>query len=349
MSEPVTVPEAERATGRVATPAATAVAPRVPRAGWAIVARKELADHLLSARFLVLVLILGLAVVVPLYIASNQIRSLAPVASEDPAAFLALFQLGSQDFAFLRLNLLVTMLVPLLGLAFSFDGVNGERAEGTLPRLLSQPIHRDDVINGKFVAGLAVIALVLIALSGLVVGFGIFRLGILPRGSELLRIVVWTLVTILYAAFWLALGTLLSVVIRRAATSALVGFGLWFAMTFFGSLVASLLANLIAPAGPNASAQETLHNLQVADLLGRLLPSTQYQEISAVVLDPSQTHVAVPRTIDEIIQAQQQVPTLFSLDQSLLLVWPQVVALVALTVLCFAAAYVLFLRQEVRA
>ena len=29
--------------------------------------------------------------------------------------------------------------------------------------------------------------------------------------------------------------------------------------------------------------------------------------------------------------------------------WPQIVALVALTVLCFGAAYVLFMRQEVRA
>ena len=37
------------------------------------------------------------------------------------------------------------------------------------------------------------------------------------------------------------------------------------------------------------------------------------------------------------------------LDQSILLVWPQIVALVALTVVMFALAYVLFLRQEVRA
>ena len=36
-------------------------------------------------------------------------------------------------------------------------------------------------------------------------------------------------------------------------------------------------------------------------------------------------------------------------DQSLLLVWPQVVVLIALTVACFAAAYALFMRQEVRA
>jgi ABC-2 type transport system permease protein len=33
----------------------------------------------------------------------------------------------------------------------------------------------------------------------------------------------------------------------------------------------------------------------------------------------------------------------------LLLVWPQIVALLALTVVVFAAAYVAFMRQEIRA
>lgn len=38
-----------------------------------------------------------------------------------------------------------------------------------------------------------------------------------------------------------------------------------------------------------------------------------------------------------------------SLTQSLLVVWPQVVGLVALTLLCFAASYLGFMRQEIRA
>ena len=49
------------------------------------------------------------------------------------------------------------------------------------------------------------------------------------------------------------------------------------------------------------------------------------------------------------MSAQEQLPSLLSLDQSILLVWPQIVALVAMTTAMFAAAYVLFLRQEVRA
>ena len=67
------------------------------------------------------------------------------------------------------------------------------------------------------------------------------------------------------------------------------------------------------------------------------------------LLNPSATQVSAPATIGQAVQANQQIGTLLSLDQSLLIVWPQIVALVALTVLCFGAAYVLFMRQEVRA
>jgi ABC-2 type transport system permease protein len=68
-----------------------------------------------------------------------------------------------------------------------------------------------------------------------------------------------------------------------------------------------------------------------------------------VLLNPQVTTVSTPATIGGYEQAQQRIPSLLSLDQSFILVWPQVVGLVALTVACFALAYVLFMRQEVRA
>ena len=74
---------------------------------------------------------------------------------------------------------------------------------------------------------------------------------------------------------------------------------------------------------------------------------------SSIVKSPAgpeeSNSVSTPSTIGGFISAQEQIPTLLSLDQSLLLVWPQVVVLLALTVICFAAGYVLFMRQEVRA
>jgi ABC-2 type transport system permease protein len=334
----------------MSAPASTVEVDRdpLPGAGWRVVAAKELGDHLLSVRFIVLLIVLGLAAVIPLYFAADQIRSVAPQASGAAAVFLALFTLGSQDIAILRVDSFVGIVAPLLGLAFAFDAVNGERSEGTLPRLLAQPIYRDDVINGKFAAGMAVIALVLVSVIVFIAGFGMLRLGIVPHATEVLRLVSWVIVTILYVALWLAFGLLLSVVVRRAATAALIGFGVWLLVTIFGELITRLVGGLLAPAA-GASTDAILGSYQLQQFVTRLLPSTLYREVAVVLLNPSVTQISTPTTIGQVQQAQQQIPTLFSLDQSLLLVWPQVVALVALAVVCFAAAYVAFMRQEVRA
>ena len=139
-------------------PRGDAVTYHEPKGGWLIVATKEFTDHLLSVRFVVLLVLMALAAAVPLYFLADNIRSAPQAAGSNiPALFLGLFWVAPSVNADLSLPSVVGfigLVGPLLGLAFAFDAINGERARGTLPRLLSQPIHRDDVINGKFVAGL---------------------------------------------------------------------------------------------------------------------------------------------------------------------------------------------------
>jgi ABC-2 type transport system permease protein len=316
-----------------------------------VIASKEFGDHILSSRFLVLAIIMAVAAAVPLYFISGQIRDAPSGATGFPALFIALFWLTPTVNDQISLPSVVGFLAlvgPLLGLAFSFDAINGERANGTLPRLLSQPIHRDDVINGKFAAGLAVIAMVVVVMILGVTSFALIRLGVVPEAVELLRIVLWILVTLTYIALWLAFGLLLSVGIRRAATSALVGFGTWLLLSFFGGLIVSLINGIVAPL-TTTSGEDVLKNIGVREMLQRLLPDTLYREASLTLLNPQVTTVSTPATLGQYAQAQQRIPSLFSLDQSFILIWPQVVGLVALTVACFALAYVLFMRQEVRA
>jgi len=315
-----------------------------------VVAAKEFGDHLLSARFIVLVIVLGLAAAIPLYFAASAIRNAASSVTGAQAIFIALFWLApnvSDQFQLPSVTGFLAYVAPLLGLAFAFDAINGERAEGTLPRLLSQPIHRDDVVNGKFVAGLAVIGLVIVSVVGAIAAFGIIRLGIVPAPAEVLRLVLWVLITFVYVSLWLAFGMLLSVVVRRAATSALIGFGAWLLFTFFGGLIVSLIGGVIAPVV--GTPEQQLANNSMQETLRRILPDTLYREASLSLLNPQVTTVSTPATIGSYEQAQQRIPSLLSLDQSFILVWPQVVALVAMMVACFALAYVMFMRQEVRA
>lgn len=330
------------------------------RPGWLVVAGKEFSDHLLSVRFYVLLLIMGGAALIPIYFAAETIRSLASAASGSSAIFLKLFTFSPSDLStsssslnsLLRVTEFVAITAPLLGVAFSFDAVNGERHEGTLPRLLSQPIHRDSVINGKFVAGLGVIAIVLAAVVLIISGFGLLRLGIVPEVSEVLRLVGWYLVTLLYVAMWLAFGMLLSVVIRRAATSALIGLGAWLFVAMpsplpFGQLLASIAGNVLAPTA--GTPDQILAGASTQQFLLRLLPSTLYREASIVLLNPLVTTTSAPSTLSQYIQSQQQLVSSLSLDQSVLVIWPHVLVLTAITAVCFALAYIAFMRQEIRA
>lgn len=320
-----------------------------PRMGWRIVAFKEFADHLLSRRFTIALLLVGLAALVVVYAAAGDIREAAEGASEEEALFIRLFSVGPDQFR--TFFGLVGLLAPLFGIAFGFDAVSSERSQGTLPRLLSQPIHRDDVINGKFVAGLSVIALMLAVLTAIVAGVGIFRLGIVPKAAEVGRILLYLLVAIVYAGFWLAFSTLLSVALRRAATAAIAAIGAWLVLALLAGYLFGIIADVVAPIPeqPTASQiQEVVDKLEFRQNLQRVSPTFLYLESTVALLNPDVTALGIQAQLRQQLEPAA-LPSRLSLDQSVLIVWPQIVSLLALTALCFAGAYISFMRQEVRA
>ena len=323
---------------------ASSTSPVKTKGGWRIIARKEFADHLLSARFTVLLVILAIAAVGSVYSASSGIRGVAEQAAGSPGLFLKLFTISADPVPFSFVNF-VAFLAPLLGIAFGFDAVNGERSQGTLPRLVAQPIHRDDVINGKFAAGLGVIALMLTALTGVVAGLGIVSLGIVPSIAEVLRVLLWLVAAVVYVGFWLALATLASVRLRRASTSSLVSIAVWLVLALFASLIFQLVAGVLAPAPSDATPAQVLHNAQTELAVSHVSPVTLYDEATAALLDPEVRSVGIV-TYGQLDRA---VTSDLPFGQSVLLVWPQLVGLLALTVLCFGFAYVGFMRQEIRA
>jgi len=319
---------------------------REPRRGWLVVARKEFADDLLSLRFYVLLLLVALMAVGAVHAGASTIRDAAPAASEAPAVLLRLLTVVPEDLpSFFSFFGLVGFLSPLLGIAFGFDAINSERAQGTLPRLVSQPIHRDDVITGKFAAGLALIALTLGSLAAFVVGLGIFRLGVTPDGVELLRLLAYLAISVVYAGVWLALSILASVAFRRAATSALVSIAAWLVFTVFSALFAGLLADAIADVPDDASFEQQLRNARLELTISRFSPETLYEEASTALLLPEvrSLDILLPEDVDRAVTGE------LPFTQSLLVAWPQITALVALIVVLFTAAYLLFMRQEIRA
>jgi ABC-2 type transport system permease protein len=331
-------------------PPAVATAGRIP-AGWRVIGSKEFTDHLLSLRFLLLLLLLGALGVGTIYTVAGSIRDAASQVSGARGIFLLLFTLNPSTSIAQSLPpfvQLVGFLGPLVGIAFGFNAINSERADGTLPRLLSQPIHRDDVINGKFVAGLAVIALILACVIVFVSAIGMIRLGLVPSADDVLRLFAWYVMTVVYVGFWLALAMLCSVLFRNSGTAFFAVLAVWLVLTFFGSTIVDAIAGVVAPLPSNATFQQQLDHAVWQQNLSRLTPNKLFSEMGQVILDPRVQTVDIQGII-QLRSTNRAVATVLPIGQSLLIVWPQVVGTIALTSVCFALAYVAFMRQEVRA
>jgi len=312
-----------------------------PWQGVGTVALKEMADHLSSARMRVLEWLMILTAVIPFYGAVEQLRN---TTAEDPFLLLKLFTVtGSR----LPVVSILGFVVPLVAIGLGFDAVNGEHNRRTLSRILSQPIYRDALLMGKFLAGLATLSISLLCMWLLVVGFGLLLLGVPPGAEEIGRSLVFMLCTIAYAGVWLALAMLYSIIFRSPATAALVALGTWI-LVLLWPVLAEAIANIIAPPDPRLQVLgfPTLATLQWSQGLARLSPNQLYLEIVQAILSP-ETRSLGPMFLDQLQGMVRGAPLPFS--ESLAIAWPQAVALIAGTIVLFSAGYVIFQRQEVRA
>lgn len=313
------------------------------RGGWRIVARKEFADHVRSIRFVLLVVLIALAGLAAVHSAAGPIRDAAEDASATPSIFLYLFTLSPERVP--AFHEFLGILGPLLGIAFGFDAINAERSQRTLPRLVSQPIHRDEIVNGKFVAGLGAIAFALAAVMAIVGGYGALRLGVGPTWSDIARIVAFYAVAVVYVGLWLALAILFSVLSRRGATTALTAIAIWLVLTLFGGLISGVIADAVHPVPADATVEQVLANARLDLNIRRATPDQLYRDATGVLLNPSRQSTGI--VVTDV--SSGALPSTLDLRDSLLLAWWQLVALIGATIVLFAAAYVVFLRQEVRA
>ncbi len=304
--------------------------------------RKEISDTVKSWKFIIMLALVLLTCMGSLYAALDDFSAAIKGGSaDDDFFFLKLYTHSNGTLpSFL---VFINFLGPLLGISMGFDSINTEHNKGTLSRLLAQPIYRDYILNAKFLAALAVLSYLFVALSLLVLGFGLIFIGIPPTVDELLRIIVFSLVNTIYVGFWLNLSILFSVKFRQTATSALAGISIWLFFTIFYSMIVNLIAKGLAPVRFVSESQMAEFQLFVQNLM-RLNPGQLFDDICTTLLRPTVRSLG-PLTTEQTIGA---IPSHLPLGQSLMLVWPQLLTLIGGTLLFFVIAYTMFMRREIR-
>lgn len=168
----------------------------------------------------------------------------------------------------------------------------------------------------------------------------------MPQPEEWIRLFVFLLMAVVYISVWLAVSMLFSVLSRHAATSALISVALWLFLTMFSSLVANAIASVIYPAAKMQTDMDVIRQYRLSEGLNRVSPYYMFSEITSVLMDPN------VRSLDIMSLLEYQngaIVSYLSLGQSLLQIWPHLVAMIAESVLGFAASYIAFMKKEIRA
>jgi ABC-2 type transport system permease protein len=306
-------------------------------------------DHFSSTRFL---LISALIVMVGVIIASMVgmgIQEESKGMAKPTLLFLWLFTSTGKLFSFVQF---IGFFGPLIGIFLGFDSINRERVLRTLSKLISQPIYRDSIINAKFLSGVALIAIVLVAIILIISGLGIRLIGVVPGVEEVWRLVIYLITSILYISFWLGISILFSVIFRSSATSALASLAIWIFFSFFVSLGAGFLADAITPisqSGTGVNPELIVKHEQVQRITSLFSPMTLYSDATTTILDPMRKttrSLVLMGPLERLSLSRFQNP--LPLLQSLFLVIPHLISIVAITVVCFGICYLVFMRQEIR-
>ncbi len=309
-----------------------------------IVYRKELTDYFSSKKFLILLSLVYIAGLSSVYVSLQNIRGVA--AGMDTNVFLNLFTISGDILpSFITF---ISLFIPIIGIIFGFDAINSEKRSGNLSRLLSQPIFRDSVINGKFLAGITTLSIIITSIVLLIAGIGLRTIGVPPSAEEILRIMFFIMICIIYGTFWMGLSMLFSVIMEKTATSILSSIAIWLFLVVFLPIIANAVANTIAPL-ENATASEQLRNYVIEQNILRISPAILFSEAITTVLVPTTGHIFLNPQALVATDLNRMLISPLTLGQSLVQVWPQLVAIIALAIICFALSYIIFMRQEIRA
>ena len=314
--------------------------------GIGVLVKKELADHFSSYRFTIIFALVAMISLITVYMVGINIRQELEGVAKPRFVFLMLFTAPGAIFSLVQF---VAFFGPLVGLILGFDTINRERNEGTLSKLLSQPIYRDVVINGKFLSGVVLITIMMVSIVLVITGLGLIVMGIVPGLEEIWRIIFYLVISVVYISFWLGVAILFSILFRSTPTSALAALAVWIFFSFFVSIGANIMANAFTADSSLANEEMIANQAKIIKAFQLISPMELYTDATATIIDPmrksARSFVSVG-PLENLSMSRFSGP--LPLSQSILIVVPHIISLVAITAICFAISYTVFMRQEIR-
>ena len=224
-----------------------------------ILAMKELRDGLRNRWIAAAIIVLG-----TLALALSLLGS-APTGS---------IKASAMDISIISLASLSVYLIPLIALMLSFDALVGEFERGTMMLLLTYPVTRWQVIMGKFLGHVLILFIAIFAgYGGAMLILIIFTDASMEGWQAYLSMMASSLVL---GAIFIALGYLVSVMVKERATAAGTAIGLWLVFVVLYDLI--LFGVLLADEGQ-------LIGQQLFSMLMLVSPTDTYRILNLSMFD----------------------------------------------------------------
>ena len=153
------------------------------------------------------------------------------------------------------------IVVSALAILFAYNTISGEREDGTLKLVLSNPISRDTLVIGKYLGGmLSLFPMVVISfIIGILIAYASPATDF-NRG-DLFRLVAVLIISLFYVSTCYLLGMLLSVWTKEATTTLILSMFIWGILTIVHSNIATFGVMKFPPYPPQAE-KEILQHIQ---------------------------------------------------------------------------------------
>ncbi len=188
---------------------------------------------------------------------ANDVGRFSPINDQEPVnlqnsaytdnPLFALFR--AADFAFI-----VTVVLSLFAILFTYDAINGEREQGTLALTFANGVSRVQYLAAKAL-GTSMGLLLPVALAVLLGLLLVVLEGVPLTGSDWERLIVLLGLSVLLFVFFIVLGILLSASTRHSSVSFLYCLAAWILFVLVLPRAGMLAATLAVPAPSYAEVQ----------------------------------------------------------------------------------------------
>ncbi|MFN3527597.1 MAG: ABC transporter permease [Candidatus Altarchaeaceae archaeon] len=244
----------------------------------------------------------------------------------------------------------ITIIGAIIGIIIGFDSISGERERGTLKFVLTQPLYRDTLINGKILGYTILVFTVVLIATILSLGIIGGLTGIFPDSDETLRIIMFSLTIFIYIMFFTMLGMFFSIIFKQSIDALLASIAIFVILIILISNIAVIVADFVSPipsysmfsSSYGKSIQKAWeNNWNVQQNVKYISPSENFIMINNVVLNPY--FEKQQNNIYSVYGKQVK----HSVSESLSMVWGNFVAILVGLVILFIASYVLFMKQDI--